>query len=68
MRMYLPIVLDVVRRTLQDWAACSEPIKFYSATRSYAFDIAATVLTGTRFDGEQLGALALAFSPTWRNP
>ena len=56
MRMYLPTVLDVVARTLRDWSAAQEPIRFYSAARSYAFDIAATVLTGTRFDGEQLGA------------
>ena len=60
MRMYLPTVLDVVAGTLARWAAAEGPIKFYAATRSYAFDIAATVLTGTRLDGEQLGARARA--------
>jgi hypothetical protein len=58
MRMYLPTVLDVVASTLAQWAAAPDPIRFYQATRSYAFDIAATVLTGTRLDGEQLGAHA----------
>ncbi len=56
MRLYLPTVLDVCRYTLEQWNASEEPVLFYSAARAFAFDVAATVLTGTRFDGNTLGA------------
>lgn len=56
MRLYLPTVLDVCRYTLEQWNAGEEPVLFYSAARAFAFDVAATVLTGTRFDGNTLGA------------
>ena len=55
MRQYMPSVLDVANRTLEQWAASSAPVTFYSAARCFAFDVAATVLTGARFDGGQLG-------------
>ena len=55
MRSYLPIIMDVVEFTLDKWAGGGETVKFYSGARSFAFDVAATVLTGTRFDGDQLG-------------
>ncbi len=55
MRLYLPTILDVSRYTMEQWAASKEPVLFYSAARAFAFDIAATVLTGTRFDGDTLG-------------
>ncbi|CAL8462567.1 g2100 [Coccomyxa elongata] len=54
MRLYLPTVLDVCRYTLAQWSASEEPVLFYSAARAFAFDVAATVLTGTRFDGNTL--------------
>ncbi|EIE23940.1 cytochrome P450 [Coccomyxa subellipsoidea C-169] len=54
MRLYLPTILDVSRYTMEQWAASKEPVLFYSAARAFAFDIAATVLTGTRFDGDTL--------------
>ena len=51
----MPSVLDVANRTLEQWAAAAAPVTFYSAARCFAFDVAATVLTGARFDGGQLG-------------
>lgn len=56
MRLYLPTILDVCRYTLEQWSASEEPVLFYLAARAFAFDVAATVLTGTRFDGNTLGA------------
>lgn len=55
MREYLPTVLDVSSHTLEQWAGSTEPIKFYGAAKCFAFDVAATVLTGVRFDGDRLG-------------
>lgn len=55
MRLYLPTILDVARYTMAQWAASEEPVLFYQAARAFAFDIAATVLTGTQFDGDTLG-------------
>ena len=55
MREYLPTVIDVSSHTLEQWAGSMEPIKFYGAAKCFAFDVAATVLTGVRFDGDRLG-------------
>ena len=55
MREYLPTVMDVSSRTLEQWAGSTEPIKFYGAAKCFAFDVAATVLTGVRYDGDRLG-------------
>lgn len=55
MRLYLPTILDVSRYTMERWEASKEPVLFYTAARAFAFDIAATVLTGTRLDGDILG-------------
>jgi cytochrome P450 len=63
MRLYLPTILDVANHTLQQWAASAEPIRFYEATRAFAFDVAATVLTGTRFDGDRLGEMDPRVAP-----
>jgi len=57
MREYLPTILDVCSHTLEQWASSTEPVKFYGAARCFAFDVAATVLTGVRFDGGRLGRL-----------
>lgn len=56
MREYLPTVMDVCNHTLEQWASSSETVRFYGAARCFAFDVAATVLTGVRFDGDRLGA------------
>lgn len=57
MRLYLPTILDVANYTFQQWSESGSPVKFYGAARAFAFDVAATVLTGTRFDGDALGEL-----------
>ena len=54
MREYLPTITTVAMHTLEQWADSTEPLQFYSAARAFAFDIAATVLTGVRFDGDRL--------------
>ncbi|CAK0753854.1 hypothetical protein CVIRNUC_002252 [Coccomyxa viridis] len=54
MREYLPTIMAVATHTLEQWADSTEPLQFYSAARAFAFDIAATVLTGVRFDGDRL--------------
>ena len=54
MREYLPTIMTVAMHTLEQWADSTEPLRFYSAARAFAFDIAATVLTGVRFDGDRL--------------
>ena len=55
MREYLPTVMDVSSHTLELWAGSTEPVNFYGAAKCFAFDVAATVLTGVRFDGDRLG-------------
>ena len=54
MREYLPTILDVSRYTLEQWAGSAEPIKFYGAAKCFAFDVAAAVLTGVRFERRPL--------------
>ncbi len=63
MREYLPTVMDVSSHTLEQWAGSTEPIKFYGAAKCFAFDVAATVLTGVRFDGDRLGMLLATAHP-----
>ena len=54
MREYLPTIMAVATQTLEQWADSAEPLRFYHAARAFAFDIAATVLTGVRFHGDRL--------------
>ena len=65
MRDYLPTVMDVCSHTLEQWASSTEPIKFYGGARCFAFDVAATVLTGVRFDGDKLGERLCMLPAQW---
>ena len=52
MREYTPAMLEVVHSSLAQWADGEGCVQLYSAARCFAFDVATTVLLGTRFDGD----------------
>lgn len=52
MRLYHPLVLEVVSSILQEAAEEKQAVQGYKLCRTLAFDVAATVLLGVRWDRE----------------
>ncbi|KAL3151907.1 hypothetical protein ABBQ32_001038 [Trebouxia sp. C0010 RCD-2024] len=62
MRLYHPLVLEVVSSILSEAANTKEAVKGYKLCRTLAFDVAATVLLGVRWDPETQNKLRDEFT------